>query len=476
MTKQTNSTSSERTWTAEAITQEYLSFFRSRGHTQVPGSPLAVPGSGTSFIVAGMQQFIPSFRGEQPPPAPRITDIQRCLRTPDLDEVGSNGRKLTAFHMLGNWSIGDYGRREAIALSHELLGRFGLDWSQMYVTTYAGDEALGIPPDEETVALWREIGVPHERIVPLGSEDNLWTMGGPGPCGPDTEIFVDRGEALGCGRPECRPGCACERFLEIWNLVFIEYELLSEGSVTPLPMRSIDTGMGLERVAAVLQGAPSVFEIDLFAPASRYLATLVGATDVSQTSSGGCPLPSGSPLPLQGRGPGGEERARRVILDHTRSALFAMLEGIYAGRDGRESVVRRLIRRAARQGRVLGIEGPFLGELVDPLAQAHTDLLTAEQRQRVPSLAQMLADEERRFARVLDLGLRLLDRMTPDEDGQVPGAEIFRLEAERGFPADLAGEVLAERGLVVDWRGYERAVEEHHTISRMSAQRRFASR
>jgi alanyl-tRNA synthetase len=462
MTTQTISTNSERTWTSRAIAHEYLSFFRSHGHIQVPGSPLAVPGSGTSFIVAGMQQFIPSFRGEQPPPAPRITDIQRCLRTPDLDEVGSNGRKLTSFHMLGNWSIGDYGRREAIALARELLGRFGLDWSQMYVTTHAGDETLGIPPDEETVALWGEIGVPHERIVPLGSEDNLWTMGGPGPCGPCTELFVDRGVALGCGRPECRPGCACERFLEIWNLVFVEYDLLPEGSVMPLPMRSVDTGMGLERVAAVLQGVPSVFEIDLFTLASQRLDALISAI--------------GRPRPIPGRGTGGEERARRVILDHTRAALFAMLEGIYAGRDGRESVVRRLIRRAARQGRALGIEGPFLGELVGPLAEAHADLLTAEQRQRVPSFAQMLADEERRFARVLDLGLRLLARMTADEDGLVSGVEIFRLEAERGFPADLAGEVLEERGLAVDWRGYERAVEEHHTISRMSAQRRFASR
>ncbi len=461
MTTQTSSTSIERTWTSGAIAEEYLSFFRSHGHTQVPGSPLAVPGSGTSFIVAGMQPFIPYFRGEQPPPAPRITDSQRCLRTPDLDEVGTNGRKLTSFHMLGNWSIGDYGKREAIALASELLGRFGLDWSRIYVTTYAGDEALSIPPDEETVALWRALGIPHERIVPLGSEDNLWTMGGPGPCGPCTEIFMDCGEVLGCGSPECRPGCVCERFLEIWNLVFIAYELLPQGSVTPLPMRSVDTGMGLERVAAVLQGVPSVFEIDLFAPASQRLDELVSS-------------PPG-PLPWWGRG-NPMERARRVILDHTRAALFAMLEGIYPGRDGRESVVRRLIRRAARQGRVLGIEGPFLGELVGPLAEAHTDLLTVEQQQRVPSLARMLADEERRFSRVLGIGLRLLERMTPDEDGLVSGEAIFRLEAECGFPADLAGEVLAERGLAVDWRGYERAVEEHHTISRMSAQRRFASR
>jgi alanyl-tRNA synthetase len=482
MTTQTSSTGSERLWTSGAITAEYLSFFRSRGHTEAPGSPLAVPGSGTSFIVAGMQQFIPYFRGALPPPAPRITDIQRCLRTPDVEEVGANGRKLTAFHMLGNWSIGDYGKREAIQLAHELLQRFGLDWSRLYVTTYAGDDALGLPADKETVTLWRAIGVPSERIVPLGSEDNLWTMGGPGPCGPCSEIFVDQGEALGCGDSGCRPGCACERFLEIWNLVFIGYDLLPEGTVKPLPMRSVDTGMGLERIAAALQGVPTVFEIDLFAGASQWLDELTplptpsparGGVAQPRDTTSGDDASLESPLPLQRRGPGGEVRARRVILDHTRSALFAMLEGIYPGRDGRESVVRRLIRRAARQGRALGIEGPFLGELVGPLVEAHRELLTDEQRQHAPSIAQMLHDEERRFSRVLSVGLRLLERMTPGENGLVPGEAIFLLEAERGFPADLAGEALSERGLTVDWPSYERAVEQHHTISRASAQRRF---
>lgn len=461
MTTDTSPTNITGSWSSVAITAEYLAFFRSRGHLELPGSPLAVPGSGTSFTVAGMQQFIPYLRGETPPPATRITDLQRCLRTPDVDEVGTNGRKLTAFHMLGNWSIGDYGKREAISLAHELLSRFGLDWSRLYVTTFAGDATLGIPPDEESVALWRETAIPAERIVPLGSEDNLWTMGGPGPCGPCTEIFVDRGAELGCGRAECRPGCACERYLEIWNLVFIEYELHEGGVVTPLPLRSVDTGMGLERVAAVLQGVPTVYETDLFLPAAQRLDELSSLPDsLSPTERGNDRVARGV-------------RARRVILDHTRSALFAMLEGISPGHDGPPSVVRRLIRRAARAGRTLGIEEPFLGKLVGPLVAAHGELFTAEQRPRAPEMARALSDEERRFAHVLTVGLRLLERVRPGPDGLVQGKALFDLEASRGFPADLAAEVLAERGLAVDWTGYHEAREEHRRISRASAERRF---
>ncbi|HEX6817056.1 MAG TPA: alanine--tRNA ligase-related protein [Ktedonobacterales bacterium] len=458
--------SSLRLWSSVEIVREYLEFFQARGHTLVPGSPLTVPNSSTSFIVAGMQQFLPYFRGHEPPPAPRITDNQRCLRTPDVDEVGTNGRKLTSFHMLGNWSIGDYGKREAITLARELLERFGLDLSRLYVTTFAANEALGIPPDDESAAQWEVVSIPRERIVPLGSEDNLWTLGGPGPCGPDTEIFVDRGVELGCGKPDCRPGCACERFLEIWNLVFIEYELTGDGSVQRLPIRSVDTGLGLERVAAVLQGVPTVFEIDLFTPARQRLAELT---------------PLQNPFPQRERGNVGSEnsgvlarvRAQRIILDHTRATLFAMLEGVTAGREGRESVVRRLIRRAARQGLVLGIEGPFLGELVGPLVEGHAGLLTDGELARVGAIARALTEEEQRFARVLRAGLKALERMRGDDGGRVAGSELFRLEAERGFPADLAAEVLAERGLTVDWASYEEAVEQHRQISRASARRRF---
>jgi len=438
------------------IVERYLSFFKQRAHVELPGSPIAVSGNSTSFIIAGMQPLLPYLRGQETPPAPRLTAFQRCLRTDDAGAVGSNARKLTCFHMLGNWSVGDYGKGETMTMALELLvDNFGLNVDSLWVTTFAGDASLNISPDEYTIGEWQRLGIPPERIVPLGVEDNLWTMGGPGPCGPCTEIYVDRGVEFGCGEPTCRPGCDCDRFLEIWNLVFIEYERLANGPLVKLPFLSIDTGMGLERMAAVMQDVTTAFDIDLFVPASTRLAELA-------------PLPSKQSDPAR-------ERARRIIVDHTRAALFAMLAGVLPGRDGRNSVVRRLIRRASRQGRVYGIDGPFLGQLVPPLVQAHDELLATGERQQIPAITRMLAEEEERFARVLTIGLRELAQLEADERGIVPGERIFELHAEKGFPSDLAAEILAERGLSVDWQGYQRAEKAHHEVSRRSAQSHFGA-
>ncbi len=435
------------------IAERYLAFFRARDHLEILGAPLVLEESTTSFVIAGMQPLLPYLRGTLPPPAPRLTDIQRSLRTDDADAVGTNGRKLTSFHMLGNWSIGDYGRREAIALALALLDELGFDRTRLWVTTFGGDKTQGLNPDAKAVEEWRRAGLPEERIVPLGTEDNFWSTGGPGPCGPCTELFMDRGESAGCGDPQCRPGCACERFLEVWNLVFIEFERHDDGSYTSLPLRSVDTGMGLERMAAVLQGVLTVYETDLFMPAWRRLATL-------------------APIGVAGGG-AAELRARRVIVDHVRAALFASLAGVQPDRGGRGSVLRQLIRRAARQGRVLGLDQPFLGALAEPLVEAHGALLTPQERERASSLAELLTEEERRFARVLTVGLRALASVEPGDDGLVPGEELFVLHAERGFPADLAAEILTERGLRVDWSSYERANEAHRDVSRVSVERRF---
>lgn len=435
------------------IVQWYLAFFRARDHREIPGAPLVMEDGTTSFVIAGMQPLLPYLRGTVAPPAPRLTDIQRCLRSDDAQAVGTNGRKLTSFHMLGNWSIGDYGRREAIAHALALLDELGFDRSKLWVTTFGGDEAQGLAPDDLVVEEWRRAGMPEERIVPLGMDDNFWSTGGPGPCGPDTELFMDRGASTGCGDPLCKPGCACERFLEVWNLVFIEFQQQGDGSYTPLPLRSVDTGMGLERMAAALQGVLTVYETDLFVPVWERLASLA-----SIGVAGGGDV---------------EAKARRVIVDHVRAALFVYLAGVRPEHTGRGSVLRQLIRRAARQGRVLGLDQPFLGELVGPLVAAHGALLTAQERERAASLADALTQEERRFARVLTAGLRALGRIEPDGDGLVPGEELFVLHAERGFPVDLAAEVLAERGLRVDWSGYVRASEAHREVSRMSAERRF---
>src|SRR5258708_3123417 len=449
-------TNTMRDLSSPEIVAQYLSFLRGRNHLEVPGSQLGVTGNSSSFIIAGMQSLLPYLRGQLTPPAPRLTALQRCLRTDDADAVGTNGRKNTCFHMLGNWAIGDYGKRETIEMALELLlGVFGLEQERLWVTTFKGDSELGIPPDEVSMQEWQRLGIPQSRIVPLGAEDNLWTMGGSGPCGSCSEIFVDRGVELICGLPNCQPGCSCERFLEIWNLVFMEYERFSNNDLVPLPLRNIDTGMGLERIATVMQETESIFTIDLFMPAMTHLLQIA---------------------PLGNAGGGSEEvRARRLILDHTRAALFAGFVGIEPGRDGRNSVVRRLIRRAARQGRVLSINSPFISELVMPLVEGHGGLLTTEEHLRVPTLVGMLADEERRFDGVLTLGLKYLAQLEPDEHGLVPGECLFELHAEKGFPVDLAAEILLERGLLVDWPAYERASEEHRRISRLSAERHFRS-
>ena len=447
-------TNSIHSLTSPEIVERYLTFFRTRGHSELPGSPMAVPGNTTSFIIAGMQPLLPYLRGQLTPPSPRLTSLQRCLRTYDADAVGTNSKNNTSFHMLGNWSIGDYGKREAIEMALDLLlNVFALEQVRLWVTVFAGDSELGIPLDEVAIQEWQRVGMPSERIVKLGSEDNLWTMGGPGPCGPCSEIFIDRGTNFVCTSPICQPGCPCGRFLEIWNLVFMEYERPFQGPLVSLPWHNVDTGMGLERMAAVLQGAESVFSIDMFQPALARLAEIESSDQISEHSL--------------------ETRARRMIVDHTRAVLLAGLAGVLPGRDGRGSVVRRLIRRAARQGRVLGITQPFLSELLPPLVQGHGSLLTDEEQRQIPSLMQVLMQEEKMFERVLTIGLRDLSHLKIASGGLVPGKELFRLQAEKGFPADLAGEILSERNMQVDWSDYERAAEEHRRISRVSAQKHF---
>ena len=436
------------------IVEQYLAFFRARQHVELPGSPLAVPGSSTSFIIAGMQPLLPYLSGQQTLPSPRLMSLQRCLRTDDIDAVGTNVGKNTSFFMLGNWSIGNYSKRDAIEMAGDLLlNSFALDKERLWITVFEGNTEMNIPLDEFAIESWQRLGIPRERIIPLGIEDNFWTIGETGPCGPDSEVFFDRGSIYGCGRADCRPGCGCDRFLEIWNLVFMEYERFSDGRLEPLPFHNIDTGMGLERMASVLQGAESVFSIDLFQPAIAHLNELASPGIVGNDRL--------------------EQLARRRILDHVRAVLLAELAGVMPERDGRGSVVRRLIRRASRQGRLLGLDRLFLGELVAPLAIAHDSLLTSDEHAQVLQIVRSITDEERGFQRVLTSGLTHLMQLEPDEHGVIKGSQLFALHAEQGFPADLAAEILAERGTIVDWSSYETASEEHRRISRVSAEKHF---
>jgi alanyl-tRNA synthetase len=440
---------------SERITETYLSHFTQHGHQRLAGAPLAIPETTTSFIIAGMQPLLPYFRGARVPPAPRLTGWQRCLRTDDVEMVGSNIRKMSTFHMLGNWSIGDYGRREAISLAVDLLAELGIDRGDLWVTTFGGDTELGLPPDEETRLEWLRVGVPDQRLVALGAEDNFWTTGGPGPCGRDSELFIDRGMEYGCGKATCRPGCDCDRFLEFWNLVFIEFEQHADGTITSLPFMSVDTGMGLERIAMVLQQAPSVFETDLFTPALVQLDQLITAAEA--------PPQSGSdPDSIRSR-----QQSRRMIVDHMRSALLLLLEGIVPAHDGRGSVLRRLIRRAATRGQLLGISEPFLSRLLVPLADAHGGLITEAERRNIAEAVETVGTEEQRFAGVLRAGLRVLDRAAQDTDTMVSGEWLFQLQAERGFPADLAAEVLGERGIHIEWPSFFAADSRHREVSRI---------
>src|SRR5881275_219906 len=252
--------------TSAELRAGFRAFFESKGHTFRPSASLVPRADDRTVLLttAGMQPLMPYFLGHDAPPAPLLTTVQKCFRTPDIDEVGLDGSHLTFFEMLGNFSFGQYFKEGAIAYASEFIReRLELDWDRVWVSVHAGDPGLKLGPDEEAIRLWEQIGMPAERIVPLPSSENFWSVGGPGPCGPDSEIYFDWGESTGCGEADCKPGCTrCERFLEFWNLVFMEYELHSDGTLTPLPKQNIDTGLGLERTARIVQDVPSVYDTD----------------------------------------------------------------------------------------------------------------------------------------------------------------------------------------------------------------------
>jgi alanyl-tRNA synthetase len=437
--------------TAE-IRDTYLSFFAERGHTIVPSASLvpSVHDPSVLLTTAGMQPFKPYFLGRERPPAPRLADVQKCFRTTDIEEVGNTARHLTFFEMLGNWSFGDYFKAESIPWGWELSTQgFGMDPERIWVTVFGGDEELGLGPDEEAIAVWKQAGVPEERIVRLGRVDNFWQAGPSGPCGPCSELYLDRGEDFGAAGE--RPGDDTDRFLEFWNHVFMTYDLGEDGRLSELPMRNIDTGMGLDRMAAILQDVPSVFETDLLRP----------LIDLAEELSG------------HGYEEGaGVTRAMRIVADHSRGAAFLIADGVVPSNEDRGYILRRIMRRAIQQGRTLGLEAPWLGRFaeraIEVMGEPYPEL-TAERE----AIARWVADEEESFGRTLERGTELLEQLVAEakesETSWIDAADAFKLHDTYGFPYDLTRELLAERGLSVDDGGFEELMEEQRRRARGGA-------
>ncbi len=428
------------------IRSKFLQYFEGKGHTIVSSSPL-VPGNDPTllFTNSGMVQFKDVFLGQDKRPYTRATTSQRCVRAGgkhnDLENVGYTARHHTFFEMLGNFSFGDYFKRDAIAYAWELLTKvYGLDPARMWTTVYKDDD--------EAYELWtRMIGVPAERCIrigdkPGGGSDNFWQMADTGPCGPCTEIFYDHGPGIP-GGPPGSPDADGDRYIEIWNLVFMQYNRDEAGVLHPLPKPSVDTGMGLERIAAVLQGVHSNYDIDLFQSLIRAAARETHTKDLASNSL-------------------------KVIADHIRACSFLITDGVIPGNEGRGYVLRRIIRRAIRHGYKLGQTEPFFHRLVEDLAQAmgeaYPELVKAKERVR-----QILLQEEQRFAETLDNGMKVLEGALTREDKMLDGETVFQLYDTFGFPVDLTADIARERGVRVDYAGFEAAMERQRERARAAS-------
>jgi len=414
---------------SDEIRSTFLRYFQERGHLVVPSWSLIPPkGSVLMFTTAGVDQFLPYMLGHVEPPSRRLTSVQKVFRTTNIEEVGDDTHH-TCFEMLGNWSIGDYFKEEAIAYAWELVGGpLGLDLSRISVTVH--------PDDDVSPGVWQRVGVPEGRIIPLVG--NWWPEEGAlGPCGPDTEMFFDRGAELGCGRASCKPGCECPRFVEIWNLVFMQFNRDIAGNLHRLPTMNVDTGMGLERMACLKQGVGTIYETDGFRPIMDWISR-TARVPYGQTAR--------------------QDRSLRIIADHTRGATFLLADSVRPGNEGRGYVLRRVIRRAVRQGVLLGIQEPFLADLSSIVIQQY-GAAYPELSQRADRVRQMLADEERRFTATLQAGVAAFERLAYDLERRgervVPGNVAFRLYDSQGLPLEVVQELAAERQLEVDVAGFE---------------------
>ncbi len=438
---------------ASEIRKAFLDFFNTHGHTIVKSSSVIPHDDPTLlFTNAGMVQFKRTFLGEEKRPYSRATTSQKCMRAGgkhnDLENVGRTARHHTFFEMLGNFSFGDYFKEDAVKFAWEFLTTdMGLPKDKLYATIHEGDREMNLGADEEARKFWARY-LPQERILPFPTKDNFWAMGDTGPCGPCSEILIDQGPGMGCGRPDCKPGCDCDRYLELWNLVFMQFNRSQDGALKPLPKPSIDTGMGLERIAAVIQKVPSNYDTDLFAPMMAKIEQLTGYKYRSSAE---------------------KDVSVKVIADHSRAAAFLIGDGALPSNEGRGYVLRRVIRRALRHGRFLGMDRPFMSEVaisvIESMHDAYPELL--ENRSFITSV---IRNEEERFDETLDNGLRLLQteikRLADEKAQTIPGALIFKLYDTYGFPIDIVTDMSMELGFQVDEAGFHSLMEKQREMSR----------
>ena len=426
------------------LREMYLSFFESKGHLRLPSFSL-IPQNDASLLLinSGMAPMKPYFTGEQEPPCRRVTTCQKCIRTGDIENVGKTARHGTYFEMLGNFSFGDYFKREAIHWSWEFLTSpewVGIDPDRLYPSIYVDDD--------EAFEIWnKEIGIPAERIFRFGKEDNFWEHGS-GPCGPCSEIYYDRGEEFGCHKPGCTVGCDCDRYMEVWNNVFSQFNNDGHGNYTELKQKNIDTGMGLERLACVVQGVGSLFEVDTVRNIMKHIERIAGVeyhkdekTDISL----------------------------RVITDHIRSTAMMVCDGVIPSNEGRGYVLRRLLRRAARHGKLLGINRPFLSEVLDTVIAENKDHYP-ELEQKSDYIHKVIEMEEARFDATIDSGLSILGDMITavkaEGKTELPAADAFKLYDTYGFPIDLTLEILEEQGMTTDREGFDVLMNEQRVRAR----------
>ncbi len=428
--------------TGDELRSLFLSFFEEKGHKIVPSSSLIPQDDPTLLLTsAGMVPFKPYYLGEKTPPHPRLTSCQKCFRTTDIEAVG-DPTHLTFFEMLGNFSIGDYFKREAISWGWEFVTRcLKLDPSRLWITIYLDDD--------ESFGYWREIGIPEERILRFGEEDNFWgPVGNSGPCGPCSEILYDLGEHAGCGKPTCAPDCSCGRFSEIWNLVFTQYNQDSEGHRTPLPRPNIDTGMGLERTEAAIQGKTSVYETDFFLPLLKRVAELTGTSYGANADA---------------------DHAMRVVTEHGRGIPFLIGDGIMPGNEGRGYVLRRLLRRAVLFSRRLDEDKPFLSEVANLTIEKMGHIYPEIVRRR-DFILKVIEAEQTRFGETLGVGLELLDGIMAEVRRQgrdkIPGKQAFKLYDTYGFPVEMTAEIAAQESLSIDLASFEKEMEKQRERAR----------